>query len=325
MYDTICEPDKSSSASAVEQFLSDESSVGVLSAFYEPFGPSTAQSRSTLETITAAINVTPSDKQDYDIAQIRGDALWLSQEARIDEVSALRITILQWQFGHYADLLCEFTGEEIVGLHNVTSQFIPETSLPSLKSYDLSGITCAHVPQSSVGIEPRRLRLLGLYVTERSHLLRVGSLLMLAALSSASASEVAHLDHANGASYGTIFPAWMERLGNIVLSAQEASRGTKAYSDILLVCIEALQIRITRLAVGTQWHNVREPTAELEDTWATAQLVEMRDILNVVLLLTSATDIPFSSAAILSWTRLNKANNFFEYPLLVSAKRPHPF
>ena len=59
--------------------------------------PANSTTRSTFDTLTSAINVTPTRNDRYDIKQIKENALWLSKTVKVDEVQALRLTILEWQ------------------------------------------------------------------------------------------------------------------------------------------------------------------------------------------------------------------------------------
>jgi nuclear pore complex protein Nup188 len=86
-------------------FFSDHVALDLLkSPFRARSGPS-SQSKAQFETLTSAIIVTPDDNRHYNISELKEDALWLSKEANIDEVAALRITMLEWQMRPITQLL----------------------------------------------------------------------------------------------------------------------------------------------------------------------------------------------------------------------------
>ena len=85
------------SDSHLESFFSDTQVQKLLARPFHPFSFTQSNTKAAFETKTAAINVAPTSNCEYDINKIKEDALWLSKEAQIDEVSALRIIVLEYQ------------------------------------------------------------------------------------------------------------------------------------------------------------------------------------------------------------------------------------
>ena len=97
MLSALIEPELWLPDDAVARYLRDHDTIRMLSrTFTDPSKPS-EQSKAEFDERTAAINITPTQNGRYNLKQMKDDALWLSQSAEIDEVSALRIVVLEWQ------------------------------------------------------------------------------------------------------------------------------------------------------------------------------------------------------------------------------------
>ncbi|KAK3673450.1 hypothetical protein LTR78_006684 [Recurvomyces mirabilis] len=80
---------------ALEQFFSTPEALQCLISPLTPFPRPTPATKGQFETRTAPIHVSQVQKGDggWDLDQLKGDALWLSQRVQIDEEAALRIAI----------------------------------------------------------------------------------------------------------------------------------------------------------------------------------------------------------------------------------------
>lgn len=81
----------------IARFLQDPYVHGLIKTPSKAFDKPSPQTKSAFETKTAAINVTPTSNDKYDIKMIKEDALWLSKSADINEVDALRIAVIEFQ------------------------------------------------------------------------------------------------------------------------------------------------------------------------------------------------------------------------------------
>lgn len=97
MYTALTELEGRAGDHSLQQFLRDEKSTTALATCLAPSPTASAQSKADLDTRTSAVNVAPSSEGRYDVSQIKNDAIWLSKEADVDEITALRIAILEWQ------------------------------------------------------------------------------------------------------------------------------------------------------------------------------------------------------------------------------------
>lgn len=81
----------------LQRFLGDEETIAILSKPSKPFDRPSAGSRSNYDTKTAPIHVSQASSSDYDLEQIKKDALWLSERLDGEETWCLRVAILEWQ------------------------------------------------------------------------------------------------------------------------------------------------------------------------------------------------------------------------------------
>ncbi|KAH7050243.1 nucleoporin subcomplex protein binding to Pom34-domain-containing protein [Macrophomina phaseolina] len=277
---------------ALRDFLSHETNVALLSQPFQPFQPPNAQSKSAFETKTAAINVTPSDNGQYNIDEIKEDTKWLSAEAGIDELSALRIVLLEWQTRPATQLLAGFTEEETLSVQDAagganlgSSTFLPKSTILAATASGMGQNFAAFHSKES-----RQMRLLEAYLTERIHILKISDLL--ARLGSAPG-------RANGPSTiaapaADAQPSWVEELGSKVFSSQKAGflkDGTKA-----------LQSRFQNIATGSGWYkDVPGGNEEAEEMWGQAQLAEAINILLLLFTHLDSTSDLLPSDVVVDW------------------------
>lgn len=101
-------------------FLQDEQTIQALQADLGPHKVPTSQTKAEFQAKTAAINVTPSHNGHFDMQQIKEDTLWLSKSDGIDELSALRLVILEWQQRPNTEILHAFETEELGRIQQAT-------------------------------------------------------------------------------------------------------------------------------------------------------------------------------------------------------------
>lgn len=127
------------------------------------------QTKSIFETKTAAINVTPTSNDKYDIKTIKEDALWLSKNADINEVDALRIVVIEFQARPQSHLSGALSTQDVINLQqavgadgtqaNALLAFVNATETGDAEKIwtDFNTETC------------RRRRLTEFYLSERRH------------------------------------------------------------------------------------------------------------------------------------------------------------
>ncbi|RMD43166.1 hypothetical protein DV735_g1913, partial [Chaetothyriales sp. CBS 134920] len=148
-------------------FFADDRVKELLSQPVPAFPPPSSLSRSALDSRTAGINTTSTSPHQYNIDKIKEDALWLSAEVNVDEIEALRITILEWQYRPEACLRAGFSDAELASLRDALG---PE----DCERLGLVPHSPLNRSESAFGsADDARSRLLQLYLSEKVRLLAV--------------------------------------------------------------------------------------------------------------------------------------------------------
>ncbi|KAJ9638961.1 hypothetical protein H2199_006822 [Coniosporium tulheliwenetii] len=303
VYVALCDAEAALQSTGLPLFLSDETSTAILGRPLEPFPTATPQSKTDFETKTAAIHVTPSSNGHYNIDEIKEDALWLSKETNTDEASALRIVIVEWQTRPAAQLLSGLTEEETLSVQDAAGGASFGASMSFLKSSILATPAGPSRTDSMIFSSPeqRRARLLELYLSERSHILRVSEILV---RQSIDADRVNESDAGKGKRQES--DTWLEDLGRKIATSQSAGKGFSFASQ----CIEAFRGRLAGLEAGCKW-DAAEDNPELGALWGIAQVVEIIHILQLLFVhLDCAPGLP-PSRIVLEWFKLAAQYAFF--------------
>ena len=295
---------------SLERHLTDDLTVDLLVRAFQPFELPTAQTRAAFETKTSAVNVTPSSHGRYDIKQIKDDAVWLSKETSIDEVSALRIVVVEWQIRPANELLQGVLGELVLASQE---RFLSRGLRVSLAGTTIQPKNGAdNAPFSS--LQCRRMRLLDLYLSERRYIIKSCEYIISCVLYG-TASE--GLDR-----YGDLKhrrPAWLGVIANHIMSIWNLDGTMKTNSKNFFVnAVEALKIRLESLEQGSQWTVDDDSREEAEVAWSRNQILEMIHVMQIVLVLLESSPRLMRSDAIISWFRLMRMYGFFERFELVS-------
>jgi nuclear pore complex protein Nup188 len=302
---------------ALHQFLSDETVIDVLSQPFNLYHRPSQQSKSNFETKTAAIYITPATRGQYNINEIKEDALWLSQETKIDEVVALRIVIQEWQNRPAVQLLSGFSGEELASIQDASGVENLRTSVGGARVSSLFSTVGTQVLDSSTFLSApnRRFRFLDIYLSERRYALKVSQLLISAALD----ADQSDLPREHGASpkarrkrNGKESRSWVEEVAKSIYQGQRLLAKSQTVDGLLLQVIPAFELRIRGYETGSGWFEAEGGREEVEDAWATNMLEEMTHIMQIMFLhLHFSTDIS-SSQTVLLWFRLMSRHGFFE-------------
>ena len=290
--------------------------MNLLARCSSPFPAPSSQTKSTFDTKTSSVHAPPSGNPRYDIGQIKEDTLWLSKETKIDEVSALRIVVLEWQTRPAVQLLRGSQVDEITplaangarGSHLQASFSAAAPSSLFGKSFGVG----ANAPAAFDDAGPRRRRLLETYLSERRYILKTCEYVTFAAsckLQSGSPSNVT-----NGAA------GWLEEVGGAIISTWKddgsaQSKGKNFVAD----AVEALRSRMESLGKGSGWMSDENQQEGIELAWARNQILEMIHIMQILL---TRLDLPamklMTSDLILPWYRLMDECGFFDDLQLVS-------
>ncbi|GAP90039.2 putative Nup188p-like protein [Rosellinia necatrix] len=159
------------SSQAIIDFLNDPLVQSFFTSPSSAFEPTSGNSphHAAFEKKTAAIHVTPTPNEKYDINVIKEDALWLSKNAKINEVTALRIVIVEHQSRSASQLLGPISNQDVASLraaagarNTQTSNIIPGVSLTAT-------LDASEIEADFIKPESRRRRIFQTYLSERRY------------------------------------------------------------------------------------------------------------------------------------------------------------
>jgi nuclear pore complex protein Nup188 len=261
--------------------------------------------KSTFETKTAAINVTPTTKKDYEITEIKEDSLWLSKEAEIDEISALRLVVLEYQTRSAAQLQSDFSDEERIFLQEAAGNGSVELSstLPRTK---LAGPDSDERAVDFDSKDIRRVRALRLYLSERRYLLKCAGLFLQAALDQQN-NPVEETERDQG---GESNVSWIRHVGaDFLVSLEKASR---SMHDCLIDSIRSLRDKFKGLDKGSGWLKQEGSREDLEIDWLCNIVVEAVNTMEIIFRILDKQNCIPSSEAVLDWFRFVSTYGFFD-------------
>lgn len=299
---------------SLRRHLTDPQTIQLLAHSSSPYSAPTSQTKSTFDTKTSSIHVQPSGNPRYDIAQIKEDTLWLSKETKVDEVSALRIAVLEWQTRPAVQLLRGSLVDEMaplaggLGGSQLQASFSAAPSLLFGKSFGAG----ANAPAPFNDAGPRRRRLLETYLSERRYILKTTEYVTFAA--SCKAQVRSPNDITNQAS------SWLEDVGTAVFTTWKAEGSAQSKSqNFVAETVEALRSRTESLMRGSGWLSEESQEEEIELAWARNQILDMIHIMQILLVrLDSSLRELITPDLMLPWYRLMNEYGFYDSLQLVS-------
>jgi nuclear pore complex protein Nup188 len=281
---------------AIDDFFSDERVHELLSRPFDIFPEPSQQSKNAFDTKTSAINVTPSSSAKFDIKEVKEDALWLSQMAKIDEISALRITVEECQTRTSAQLLGRISNEELAVILDAVGQnqsSVPVTLLS--QAADAETIRKDFDTQDS-----RRVRLLRTYLSERNFLIKCINYLLQDSL---YGDMVQSKNGKSKEKEVSFTPA--EEIGRAIKQQISESGGW------LLDCIRAIATNAEKISYGSGWYR-DDGRAYIEIEWTNAQIAEATQLMEIMFQIIDLTENSASTTEVLEWLRLMDACKFFQ-------------
>lgn len=283
---------------AINNFFSDPTVQELLSQPFAAFPLPSQQSKSAFETKTSPINVTTSSTAPYDIKQVKDDALWLSKEAKIDEISALRIVVEECQSRASALLLGPISNEDLAGVQESTGSSQSWAPVALLTQ----GVDADAIQADFNKEESRKLRILRTYLSERRYILKCVDYLLQNAIY--GSPDIA----ASGKGKETdavLSP--MEDIGRSIAGKMEES------DQWLLGCLAAIEANIQNVDNGSGWFQESGGRIDLELEWTHTQIAEATHTLEIIFQNIDKSGRTPSSTVILAWLNLVSSYNFLEF------------
>ena len=298
---------------SLKRHLTDPQTIHLLAHSSSPYSPPTPQTKSTFDTKTSSVHVPPSGSPPYDIAQIKEDTLWLSKETKADEVSALRIVVLEWQTRPAVQLLWGGLVDEIAPLANGIggNQLQASFSGAALSLFGKSSAIGGNASARFDDAGPRRRRLLETYLSERRYILKTTEYVTFAA--SCRAQDEPSSNVTSQAS------SWLEEVGTAIISTWKGDGLAQSKSKTFVAEVKALRFRTEGLTTGSGWSSEESQQEDIELAWARNQIYEMIHIMQILLIrLSSSLTNLITPDLVLPWYRLMRDYGFYDSLQLVS-------
>lgn len=282
----------------VRSFFADSKVTSLLSRPFDAFQSPSAQTKASFEQKTSAINVTPSAKPRYNLKQIKEDALWLSEAVSVDEVSALRVAVVECQNRTSAQLLSPFSEEESAGIREAAGNTKYSSAIPlSLLSQavDVEETKAAFETQNA-----RRRRILSTYLLERNSFLATYNNLL------QSTRSFQARDTNGGNSKQPAVPAtWLETLGLDLL------KQIGAENTILHRSFDSIKQCVQSFEQGCKCFPDEAEKEDVELQWARGHLTQIVHTMEIAFDTIVSSRYVSSSKAVLEWLQLATSYNFF--------------
>lgn len=154
---------------SISDFLRDSSVLDFAVDPSKAFEKPSATTKSDFDARTAAINVTSAQDGKYDIKIIKEDALWLSKTVEINEVAALRVTVIEFQTRPQSQLSGPLSTQDVINLQQAVGADGSQASslLASVSAADTLDLD--KIWSEFNTDENRHRRLLEIYLSERRY------------------------------------------------------------------------------------------------------------------------------------------------------------
>ncbi|KAK0935700.1 hypothetical protein LTR29_012702 [Friedmanniomyces endolithicus] len=313
-YRALCDLPTALRSVTLEHFLNTAEAIEILANPLAPFPEPSQSSRTRFDTRTAPIHVAQCGSGDYDLEQLKKDALWLAQNVKIEEEAALRIAIVERQERN-RDQLVHTTGRTVKGSGHSGGTFGASVLRRSAAAFGRSA-GAPGVPRFAIGDEhTRRDRVLELYLEERQAVLSISTEL-------AGRHVIANVTEsgANG--------TWLQDLAARAVAEQHdratcresPSEAAKTKQDrckheqaFLEETVKALRDCIERLDDSSRRPSVFGLEPAKQELYVSATLVYMTVILRLMLAHLHALDHLPEPTIILHWFNLMDSCAFMQY------------
>ena len=306
----------------LKRFLTDPQTLHLLLRPIAPYSTPSSKSKSSFETKTSAINVTPDPHARYNIKQIQDDALWLSQETKIDEIAALRVAVIERQTRPAAQLLQGSTVEQTpLGSGTNGTLFGRDLIQEGYTSTHVgSGLRTENTAANENEI-PRKRRLVDIFLSECRHILKCSEYILAYALCSADDDGVisSYNPKENSA-------RWLRAIGlNLLSTWAPENLGTSTPHDhrstFLNGGVDGIRARLESLRNGCGWSGMEDELEEVEIAWGSNQIIEVIHIMQILQDLLQSSGSIMQAEVVLPWFRLMSECSFFEGFHLVRSTR----
>lgn len=282
------------SNTTLESFISDDETRRRLAKPFEPFPAASPQTKTTFDTITAPINASQPPNNDYNLQQLKDDALWLSKDLGIDEVSALRCAIVEWR-QRPADILLGKV-QNGANSQDLTQSYFGKSKASAGAVEEKTGVDFEDT-------DLRRQRLVRTCLDERS---------------AASACSALLVSLAAGVS-GNDLPATPISPKTGTQTTWIMLQARRVYDDIvgkqttcaLSPCIKAATSLSKTLEGSAQWPTALKDRPDLAVVYYDSVIQDLVNIVRVAMVLAFTPGTPVSPEDARDWFKLMESTGFF--------------
>jgi nuclear pore complex protein Nup188 len=288
-------------SAAVSAFLRDGYVHQLVKTPSKVFEPPTPQSKAEFETKTAAINVTPTPNERYDIKIIKEDALWLSKNAGINEVAALRVVVIEFQTRPESLLTGNLTTQDMVNIQEAIG--FSDNHASSLLSIYKTATTAdpEAIWDEFETQKSRRQRLLTSYLSERRFFMSAADSLVTLLLHTRSGLEPLRQAVAKD------MLGFDELIDHTSLLVSPLEELIPRYFDLLPACIEM---------ASAEPATVEEDllTEALQDEWQRTPLTEAVHAMSLAFQILDLSDAVFAHPDLVScWFKFVGEYGFLDH------------
>jgi len=236
----------------------------------------------------------------------------LTQEAKIDEVAALRLCILEWLSRPAVRILQGYTAEERISLQNATNTTEFGASVAAKRSNtETAGNNSIFDTQSK-----RRTRLSALFVSEREHLLGVTALITASAM--AAPAEPEGRSYGSGKRRDVSEVTWLPTVALQMEEVRTAEKQAGSEQSVVAQAVTAVEMRLRGLESGSGHAVEEDEVAAFEQNFRRNQLVEIVRLLQLLFIRISPHREPLPAGEVKAWYEFADRYGFFERLQLVS-------
>ncbi|KAJ2893761.1 hypothetical protein MKZ38_008282 [Zalerion maritima] len=269
------------------EFLND---AYVQTLFAEPsktFAPSSQQSKSVFENLTSPIQIAPTPNGRYDVKQIKEDTKWLSETVTINEETALRIILVEFQSRAQNQLRGPLSTQDVVNLQDAAGLTNSQASsiFPSLNftnTMDADSLWSEFDEPKS-----RKRRLLETYFTERRYFMMSADYVLSKKLRGRLPTAPIAISSSNGSQQQQV--------------ALPGGPDKQMYQDMLLKYLQLLEETLESAALPLE-STIQEAefvTAELEQEWTKSHLAVAVHALGVIFQVLDMKECNFAPISII--------------------------
>jgi nuclear pore complex protein Nup188 len=287
----------------VSAFLRDGYVHQLLREPTKTFEPPSNQTKLDFETKTGAINVVPSPTDPYDLDTIKNDARWLSKNANINEIAALRIVVVEYQARAHSHLTGPLSTQDVANIQEAAGVGDAQASA-ILALLNVATVVDAESTWADFESEAkRRQRLLSTYLSERRSFLGAVDALLAFLLHSRSSATSKELDPLRSA-------VVLEAFG---IDENAAKPDTARLNALAPTFIRTLDDCFSRTQMLPESLDSQMLTEQLEVNWLRTALTEAIHAMSLIFQILDLGASNFAAPEIVTkWFALMDACEFFE-------------